>query len=97
VQFLDGVDVLFHDAMFSDDEYVRREGWGHSTFDQAVQLAEDAGVARLYLFHHAPERTDDDLTRILDELRAGLARRGSPLEIGIAAEGEDISVQERKK
>jgi phosphoribosyl 1,2-cyclic phosphodiesterase len=97
VQFLDGVDVLLHDAMFSDDEYVRREGWGHSTFAQAVQLAEDAGVGRLYLFHHAPERTDDDLTRILEELRSDLARRSSRLEIGIAAEGEDMSVQERKK
>jgi phosphoribosyl 1,2-cyclic phosphodiesterase len=94
VQFLDGVDVLFHDAMFSDTEYPRREGWGHSTFSQAVQLAEDAGVRRLYLFHHAPERTDADLSRILEELRDDIARRGSQLEVGVAAEGEELSVQE---
>lgn len=97
VRFLGDVDVLYHDAMFSDAEYARREGWGHSTFTQAVQLAEDAGVKRLYLFHHAPERTDADLTRILDELRDDIARRGSALEIGVAAEGEELSVQELKK
>ena len=97
VRFLNDVDVLYHDAMFSDAEYPRREGWGHSTFTQAVKLAEDAGVHRLYLFHHAPERTDADLSRILEELRNDIARRGSRLEVGVAAEGEDILLEERKK
>jgi phosphoribosyl 1,2-cyclic phosphodiesterase len=92
VRFLGDADVLFHDAMFSDAEYPRREGWGHSTFTQAVQLAEDAGVRRLYLFHHAPERTDVELSRILDELRDDIARRGSKLEIDVAAEGEELTV-----
>jgi phosphoribosyl 1,2-cyclic phosphodiesterase len=93
IRFLAGVDLLFHDGMYTDAEYARREGWGHSSFRQAVRLAEDAGVKRLYLFHHAPERSDDELSRILDELRADLARRGSPLYLGIAAEGEDLLVE----
>ena len=97
VDFMGEVDVLFHDAMFTNDEYPRREGWGHSTFKQAVQLAEDAQVKRLYLFHHAPERSDADLSAILEELRDDIARRGSRLEIGVAAEGEDLFVQERTK
>ena len=97
VAFLGDVDVLFHDAMFSDAEYARREGWGHSTFRQAVQLAEDAGVRRLQLFHHAPERTDEELSRILEELRNDIARRGSRLEVGVAAEGEELTVEERTK
>jgi phosphoribosyl 1,2-cyclic phosphodiesterase len=93
IQFLGGVELLFHDGMFTDAEYPRREGWGHSTFTQAVELAEEAGIQRLYIFHHAPERTDADLYRILDELRDDLARRNSKLEIGIAAEGEELSVE----
>ena len=93
VKFLDGVDLLFHDAMFSDAEYPRREGWGHSSFTHAVKLAEAAGVKRLMLFHHAPERTDAELSRILEELRDDIARRNSGLEIGIAAEGEDLLVE----
>lgn len=94
VEFLQGTDILFHDAMFTDGEYTRREGWGHSTFAQAVKLAEDAGVRRLHFFHHAPERTDSDLVRILDELRADLERRGSTLELDMAAEGEELLVEE---
>lgn len=94
VEFLDGVDVLFHDAMFTDEEYPRVEGWGHSTFSQAIRLAEDADVKRLYFFHHAPERTDAELLRILDDARSDLERRGSRLELGVAAEGEELLVQE---
>lgn len=95
VDFLADVDVLFHDAMFTDEEYPEVEGWGHSTFNQAVALAEEAGVKRLFFFHHAPERTDTDLLRILDDTRADVERRGSTLELGVAAEGEEVMVQER--
>lgn len=93
VDFLHGVDVLFHDAMFTAAEYPAVEGWGHSTVEQAVRLAEDAAVARLYLFHHAPDRSDADLLRILDHARADLERRGSRLELGAAAEGEELLVE----
>lgn len=97
LRFLRGVDLLFHDAMFTDEEYKAREGWGHSTFKQAVQLAEDAGVRRLSFFHHAPEREDAHLQRILDELRDDAARRGSPLEMEMAAEGEERLVHGRQQ
>ncbi len=95
VEFLRGVDLLFHDAMLTDEEYPRRVGWGHSTFRQAVALAEEAGARRLFLFHHAPERTDDALRGILSELREDADRRGSRLELGVAAEGEEHLVPGR--
>ncbi|MFP4623202.1 MAG: MBL fold metallo-hydrolase, partial [Gemmatimonadota bacterium] len=82
-------------AMFTEDEYPRVEGWGHSTFDQAVRLAEDAGVRRLFFFHHAPERSDAELLRILEGARAEVDRRGSALELGIAAEGQELLVEGR--
>jgi phosphoribosyl 1,2-cyclic phosphodiesterase len=93
--FLGGVDVLFHDATFTDAEYPRYEGWGHSTVSQAVRLAEDAGVRRLCLFHHSPGRTDAALSRIVEEAREESARRGSALEIDAATEGEELVVEER--
>jgi phosphoribosyl 1,2-cyclic phosphodiesterase len=92
VRFLEGVDLLFHDAMFTDDEYEQFRGWGHSTYGQTVRLAEDAGVRRLALFHHAPDRTDGELDVILAGLRADGAGRGSPLELMMAAEGEEVAV-----
>ena len=92
VDFLRGADLLFHDAMFTDEEYARFTGFGHSSFRQAIRLAEDAGVRRLALFHHAPDRGDAELERIVAELRRELAERGSPLELSVATEGEEIAL-----
>lgn len=90
VDFLAGADLLYHDAMYTPSEYSGKRGWGHSTPQEAVQLAEAAAVRRLRLFHHAPDRTDQELLAILDALVEDAIRRGSSLEISIAAEGEEI-------
>src|SRR5205085_1670612 len=79
VEFVGGADLLLHDAMFTDAEYPRYRGWGHSSFRQAVRLADDAGVRRLALFHHAPDRSDTELQATLDTLRAELAARAADL------------------
>jgi len=52
-----------------------------------VELALDAEVERLVLFHHRPERTDDEVDRCLESCRAMVAQRGGCLEIVAAAEG----------
>lgn len=88
--FLRGADLLIHDAMLTDAEYESRRGWGHSTFRRAVRLAEDAEVPRLRLFHHAPDRTDAELERILPCLQRQLVERGSSLELDLAREREIV-------
>jgi phosphoribosyl 1,2-cyclic phosphodiesterase len=93
-EFLGGVDLLLHDAMFTDAEYTRYEGWGHSTITQVVRLAEEAGVRRLQLFHHSPDRTDAALARLLESARDELAHRGSTLVLGAATEGEEIVLED---
>lgn len=92
VDFVRGADLLLHDSMYTDAEYERFRGWGHSTFGQAVRLAEDAGVRRLHFFHHAPDRTDAELEQIFTLCRDELAARGSALQLGLAAEGEEIAI-----
>src|SRR4029078_6065363 len=64
VELARGADLLVHDAQYTAEELQKRRGWGHSSFDQAMQLAEMAGVKRLALTHHDPEHYDEFLERI---------------------------------
>jgi phosphoribosyl 1,2-cyclic phosphodiesterase len=63
------VDVLVHDAQFTELEYEARVGWGHSSVAHAVQFARLAQVGRLLLFHHDPTHSDTDLDRIAEHAR----------------------------
>ncbi|MGD2067477.1 MAG: MBL fold metallo-hydrolase [Gemmatimonadota bacterium] len=87
VRFLHGSDLLLHDAMYTDEEYPARIGWGHSTFRQAMTLAAEAEVRKLLFFHHAPERTDAELERIVTRSREIAAEEGYHFEIDGAREG----------
>lgn len=88
--FVAGADLLIHDAMLTDAEYRARRGWGHSTFGQAIRLAEDAGVRRLRFFHHDPDRDDVALASIMTRIRRELAQRGSTLCVDVARDGETV-------
>ncbi len=92
VSFVHGASVLVHDTMYTASEYGSFVGWGHSTHDQAVELALDADVERLVLFHHRPERTDEEVDRCVERCRTLVARRGRALEIIAAAEGMSLQV-----
>jgi phosphoribosyl 1,2-cyclic phosphodiesterase len=61
----EGVDVLFHDAQYRDDEYAHHVGWGHSCIDHVMVFARKAGVDKVVLFHHDPYHTDEDLEAML--------------------------------
>ena len=81
-----GADLLVHDAQYTAEELQKRRGWGHSSFDQAMQLAQMAGVKRLALTHHDPDHDDEFLERIekLCQERfpnAVLAREGMEIAI----------------
>ena len=90
--FVRGATVLVHDATYTTDEYERHRGWGHSTYEDAVLLALDAGVEQLVLFHHRPERTDEEMDQCVAGCRALVEQRGSTLKITAAAEGMTLSV-----
>jgi phosphoribosyl 1,2-cyclic phosphodiesterase len=92
VEFCRGAGVLVHDAMYTSAKYGPHAGWGHSTVADAVELALEAEVDRLVLFHHKPERTDDEVDRLTAECRALVAERGGRLQVLAAAEGLTLTV-----
>jgi len=95
VDFIRGADLLVHDSMYTDEEYPRRLGWGHSTFHQSVRLAEEGEVKRLFFFHHDPERTDAEMDGIVNRVRDEALARGCAIPMDAAAEGTDFSLEER--
>jgi ribonuclease BN (tRNA processing enzyme) len=62
---IEGVDLLFHDAQYFDDEYDSHVGWGHSATSHAVTMGRRGGARQVVLFHHDPAHSDDDLERLL--------------------------------
>lgn len=91
VAFLHGVDLLIHDAMYTPQELEQHRGWGHSTYEEAVTLAQEAGVPRLVLFHHEPEHNDARMDDVLAAARR-YAKRGGPLEVLAAQEGMQVTL-----
>ena len=92
VAFTKGAAVLVHDAMYTTEEYQQHRGWGHSDDLDALELAIDAEVGRLVLFHHNPERSDAELDARVAALRSEVAQRGAAVDVLGAAEGLTLSV-----
>ena len=93
VNFLHGVDVLIHDAQYTEDDMPHKHGWGHSLISQVRQLATDAEVGTLVMFHHDPDRTDSELDEIQIENQNYLRSHRAPTRSLCAAEGMRITLQ----
>ena len=87
IDFVKGAKVLIHDSTYTAEEYDHYRGWGHSTYGDALTLALEAGVQHLLLFHHKPERGDEELDQRVEACREIVKDRGSQLEVDAAAEG----------
>jgi phosphoribosyl 1,2-cyclic phosphodiesterase len=60
-----GVDLLLHDAQHTAEEWPARAHFGHASAEYAVELGTKCGVGHVVLFHHDPNRTDDEEDRLL--------------------------------
>jgi phosphoribosyl 1,2-cyclic phosphodiesterase len=92
VRFVRDAGVLVHDAMYTREEYDHHRGWGHSTYHDVVALALDANVERLVLFHHKPERSDDEVDQRVKECQAMVRERGGSTDVIAASEGMTLTV-----
>lgn len=80
-----GADIMIYDATYTDEEYDRFVGFGHSTWQEGVKLSDAAGVKQLVLFHHDPSHSDDMMDAIAADVEA--ARPGTI----VAREGMTLS------
>jgi len=74
-------DIMIYDATYTEEEYPRYIGFGHSTWQEAVRVADAANVKMLVLFHHEPSHDDrfmDSIAEAVEAIRPGslVAREG---------------------
>ncbi|MFA6467890.1 MAG: MBL fold metallo-hydrolase [Bacteroidota bacterium] len=91
VDFARGADIFIHDATYTPEEYVDKVGWGHSHYLFTLKLANDAGVKHCILFHHEPNRTDENVDKILEKCRHEIKQKKFTFECTAAYEGLDLS------
>jgi phosphoribosyl 1,2-cyclic phosphodiesterase len=99
-------DVIIYDATYTDEEYhspkSSRVGWGHSTWEEAVKIAQSANVKQLIIFHHDPLHDDDFLDSVGEQVQqkfpnAQLAREGMSIALEVEDKGESKGVKEEVK
>jgi ribonuclease BN (tRNA processing enzyme) len=89
LRFFRGADVLIHDCQYTAREYITKLGWGHSSYENAINAAHKAGVGKLVFFHHDPNRTDQKLQE-LETYYRGRIQGKTKMEIMMAREGLTI-------
>lgn len=86
VEFVRNADVMIYDSTYTEEEYPRFVGFGHSTWEEGCRVADAAAVDTLVLYHHEPSHDDarmDVIDAAAREVRPGTitAREGLTLEI----------------
>lgn len=92
VRFCRHTDLLIHDAQYLEQDMPHKHGWGHSLVSQACGLAAAAEVKHLILFHHDPERADQELDSIEQEARRWFQRQDLPIQCTAAFEGLTMEI-----
>jgi phosphoribosyl 1,2-cyclic phosphodiesterase len=87
-----GADVLIYDSQYTEEEYAKKVGWGHSTYVRGCEIARAAGVGAYVLYHHDPSRTDATVAELEARARdlfpsAVAAREGMTIELPAGAPG----------
>lgn len=92
IKFIKDADILVIDATYTDEEYPKKIGWGHSPLSMVVDVADQAKVKLLCLHHHDPDQCDEDIDKKLLAAQAILDARKSSTKCIIPCEGDEIII-----
>ncbi len=82
--FARGCSLLLLDAQYTQEEYARVKGFGHSTIPRSVEISKNCGAKKTILIHHDPKRTDEQLLA----LEAAVQAKNPNIRFG--REGEEV-------
>ena len=91
-----GASLIIIDSTYTDQELPEHAGWGHSSWQQCVRLADAAGAEKLCLFHHDPDHDDafmDTIAKAADAVRPGtlVASEGLCIELSLTSSKENAT------
>jgi phosphoribosyl 1,2-cyclic phosphodiesterase/ActR/RegA family two-component response regulator len=92
VSFVNGAGLYIGEAQYTDAEYPAKIGWGHSSLSATVEVALQAGVKALALFHHDPMHGDEVVAGMEAVAKELIAERGAPIWCFAAREGQRVDV-----
>jgi phosphoribosyl 1,2-cyclic phosphodiesterase len=92
VGLCEGADLIIYDTMFTPEDYQLMPHFGHSRPTDAIDISAAAGARALALYHHAPERSDDEIDLMLAQARKAAAAASKELAVIAAYEGLDVPV-----
>jgi ribonuclease BN (tRNA processing enzyme) len=82
--------LLIHDCQYTEEEYRRQRGWGHSSLPDALTFAGRCRPRHLVLFHHDPGHEDPQLEEMGEEAADRWERLGGGGPVELAREGLEI-------
>ncbi len=91
-RFAEHADLLISEAQYTEEEYVQKKGWGHSTFMDALERAAEANVKRLAIIHHDPDHDDAFMDQIFEFCQKRIAERNYTFSFFLAQEGTSIEL-----
>ena len=87
LRYVENADVFIHDAQYTEADYRKKRGWGHSCYIDTVDFAIDAGIKDMYMFHVDPNYNDDKIEGLHREALKIVHDRQSPMRCHVAREG----------
>ena len=81
VDFCRNADLLIHDAEYTPEEYLHTRTWGHSIYTEALDLAIQAKVRQLGLFHHNQDHNDAAIDQMVNHCREIIADQKVSMEV----------------
>ena len=81
INFCDHSETIIWDGMFLDSELSDKKGWGHSSIEQGISLADKIHVKNFLISHHSPSRDDKEIKKIEKKLLSKKVKFASENEV----------------
>jgi ribonuclease BN (tRNA processing enzyme) len=90
--FIKDADLLIADGQYTDEEYVNKAGWGHTSISTLIDAAHQSHVKQLAVFHHDPQHSDRFIDELWMEKRPGFHIETNKMDVFWAREGMTLAV-----